>query len=213
MHDPLVVAFEIRRPWPKRHRRLTDDGPRWRIGRSAFWTIAGRTFYWPCMITVWHREPRGQDSGTVCKQASRYQDADGRWQWRFHPWWRFHVHHWKIQVGPLQELRRRLLTRCAWCGQGHRRRDPVNIRSNWDGRRAPWWRGERGLYHSDCSMIENAHRSCLCDAAMKGPEWGHCYACGKPAVIQGRTADQLALVRRLAQIPAGGRDPGTGPCR
>lgn len=44
MHDPLVVAFEIRRPWPRRN--PSKFGPRWR---------------WPEMVTVWHREPGNKD--------------------------------------------------------------------------------------------------------------------------------------------------------
>lgn len=54
MHDPLVVAFEIKRPWP-----------------DSYETTGRRRRYWPAMITVWHREPGGRNSGTVCKQNSR----------------------------------------------------------------------------------------------------------------------------------------------
>lgn len=205
MHDPLVVAFEIRRPWPQLHRQ-TRSGPRWKLGRSAWWSIAGRGLYFPCMITIWHREPRGQDAGTVCQQHTRYQDADGAWQWKFHHGWRFHIHHWKVQVSPLQALRRRLLTRCAWCGGRHLRRDPVNVSSGWDGKRGPWWRGERGLYHHDCSGIEYARRVCVCDTPMRGGDvWGVCAACAK-MIIHNREPDQLAILRRRAAISDGGRD-------
>jgi len=60
MHDPMVVAFEIRRPWPRR-RRL--------VGRR----------YWPALITIWHVEPNGHDSGEVCKHSHRWQEPDGTW--------------------------------------------------------------------------------------------------------------------------------------
>lgn len=69
------------------------------------------------VFTVWHREPQGQNAGEVCIQAHRAQDANGNWRWVFHHAWRFHVHHWKIQIPALQTLRRRLLTRCEWCGR------------------------------------------------------------------------------------------------
>lgn len=63
MHDPKVVAFDIRRPWPQRKRD-------WR----------GRLF-WPSMFTVWHVEPDGHDALTICKYT-------GRWQWHF---WHWHI--------------------------------------------------------------------------------------------------------------------------
>lgn len=159
MHDPLVVAFEIRRPWPKRarHYDAKPGRPRWVAryqwatwrkpwkGWTYFWTIAGRGFYFPSLITVWHREPDGHDSLTICQ--TRTQRADG--SWKYGRGWVWHVHHWKIQIHPLQDLRRRLLTRCAECG----RKGRPDISHQWDGERGPWWRGERGLYHMQCSEL------------------------------------------------------------
>lgn len=211
MHDPLVVAFEIRRPWPQHHRQ-TPSGPQWKFGLTPFWSIAGMGLYFPTMITIWHREPGGRDSGEVCKHHSRYQDHKGDWQWKFHHGWRFHVHHWKIQVTPLQRLRRRLLTQCAWCQGRHHRRDPVCIRHGWDPPRARWWMGERGLYHQDCSMIASAHRTCVCadpirvTSTTESARWGTCRTCGKNAPY-GRTPEQMDVVRRFAVIPEGHRDP------
>ncbi len=120
MHDPLVVAFEIRRPWPKR-------------------TPRRRYYYWPSLITIWHAEPGGRDAFEVCKRSSH---------------WRWHLHHWKIQIRPLQNLRRRLLTSCAECG----RKGSPNISHQWDRERSPWWRGERGLYHRECSSLIHLRR-------------------------------------------------------
>src|ERR1041384_5675337 len=97
MHDPLTVAFEIRRPWPERtplpaaghasvrwrirlHHDCTPsrgqdpphrDGafPWWRPSSySAFWRLAGRDYYWPPVIAVWHREPDGRDGLSVCSK-------------------------------------------------------------------------------------------------------------------------------------------------
>lgn len=148
MHDPLVVAFEIRRPWPKRDSWKTEvaasQGVRWKFG-GTYSVVAGRGLYWPCMITVWHREPGGHDSLTVC--GRRTQRADGTW--RRSRMWALHIHHWRVQVGPLQKARRRLLTRCSECGGRSTKARPVNLGS-WDGERGPWWRGERGLRHMDC---------------------------------------------------------------
>lgn len=159
MHDPMVVAFEIRRPWPKRtkHSDANPGAPRWKArsqwatwrkpwaGWSAFWTIAGRGLYWPALITIWHVEPDGQDSLTVCRKRVRQPDGS----WKYVGRWQLHVHHWKIQVHPLQHLRRRLLTRCEECG----RKGSPNHSRQWNDDRGPWWKGERGLLHRQCSSL------------------------------------------------------------
>lgn len=213
MTDPLVVACVIRRPWPQRS--AADDAkpgqPRWRIRRhSAFWTLAGRGFYWPPLITIWHVEPGGRDPGEVCKQGRRIQRPDGTWESRVLRGWRWHVWHWRIQVHPFQAWRRWLLTRCEWCGGRSRTGDAVNISHQWDRKREPWWRGERGLFHTDCSAIESAHRTCLCanpihDSELGGWTYGHCARCGKRRGW-GTTESELDRMRMLAAIPAGGRD-------
>jgi hypothetical protein len=136
MHDPLTVAFEVYRPWPSRDAWKTElaarQGMRWKIG-GAFWVVAGRGFYWPCFITVWHRDPSGYDD--ISCRGKR---------------WRLHVHHWRIQIHPLQQLRRRLLTRCEVCGGRSVKGRPVNFSQQWDRPRSHWWQGERGLAHMEC---------------------------------------------------------------
>lgn len=144
MHDPMVVAFDIRQPWPQ-VRKLRQGDPRSKR-RGIQWPfayVAGRELYWPGVITVWHVEPGGADALTVC-------DSRGRWQW--------HIHHWRIQVRPLQRLRRSLLTRCALCEGRSTKRNPVNVSHTWDGPRGRWWQGEPGLYHRDCSAIVSTQR-------------------------------------------------------
>jgi hypothetical protein len=144
VHDPKVVAFDVRRPWPQ-IRKLRPHDPRLNRPKSRwpFAYIAGRELWWPPIVTVWHNEPGGADALTVC-------DRRGRWQW--------HVHHWRIQVQPLQHLRRALLTRCAHCGRRSTKANPVNHSLDWHHERAPWWRGERGLYHRGCSGIVSQQR-------------------------------------------------------
>ena len=149
MHDPLAVAFEIRRPWPKHDTYSTEQavraGTRWKTG-GAVWVLAGHGLYFPCLITVWHRDPSGYDH-TTCR-AKR---------------WRLHIHHWKIQIPPLQQLRRGLLTRCTWCRGRSRKGDQVNHSHQWDKTRGRWWQGEPDLYHHDCSAIKTAHVTCTCE--------------------------------------------------
>lgn len=172
MHDPLVVAFEIKRPWP-----------------DSYKTKNGRRRYWPAMITVWHREPGGRDSGTVCKRNGH---------------WRLHIHHWRIQVRPLQHLRRWALTRCEWCGGRSRNGDPINISSSWNGIHTRWWRSEAGLRHHDCNTVWLASRKCLCDNPALPEGWGKCGTCGK---FRAFGAEVTEADRLLAALPAGSRIP------
>lgn len=220
MHDPLVVAFELRRPWPQRSSLPETEGDksvRWRVRRhnelpwwkpssySTHWRMAGRDYYWPSLITVWHREPGGRDSGEVCKHYRRWQDEAGEWQWKILHGWRWHAHHWKVQIHPLQAWRRRLLTRCEWCKGRHRHGDPVNMSHSWDSPRGRWWQGEPGLYHRDCSAIATAHRSCSCEDPITEYEgYGQCARCGRHRAFQA-TSERIARVRELQTIPTGAR--------
>lgn len=232
MHDPDTVAFDIRRPWPKRSRDYDakPDQPRWRFklhhnhradcpatcpglpwwrpsSWTSGWTVAGRGLYWPSLITVWHREPSGADSGDVCKHYIRWRDDSGKWQTTILHGWRWHIHHWRLQIHPLQQLRRWALTRCSWCGGRSRTGDYVNTSHQWDGPRGPWWRGEPGLFHRDCSMIERAHATCLCDDPLTEQHgYGRCLTCGKFLAF-GRTELRVAQARVLAAVPAGQRAP------
>lgn len=136
MHDPLVIAHEIRRPWPKINVRRpgpgSPQGPRW----SAFWYIGAKELYFPPLVTVWHVEPDEQDAFTVCPR-------DGNWKW--------HVKHWQLQVSPLQTLKRRLITRCTHCMGRSTKANPVNVAHQWDSPKLPWWHPGTDNYHRDCS--------------------------------------------------------------
>lgn len=191
MHDPLTVAFEIRRPWPTaadwRTKQAARAGIRWRFD-SPFWVLAGRGLYFPSLVTVWHRDPSGYDHVTCTRRG-----------------WKFHVHHWRFQVRPLQDLRRWLLTRCAWCGGRSVKGDRVNVSHSWDGPRARWWQGERGLFHADCSSIKRAHATCVCVVpVLDSGKYGRCAVCDLFRPF-GFTDDNLARARELHAVPQGGR--------
>lgn len=144
MQDPLTVAFEVRCPLPRfdtwKTKVAAAQGVRWQF-RGAFTVFAGRGLYWPPFITVWHRDPSGFDDKTCPTHPGNA--------------WRFHVHHWKLQVHPLQQLRRRLLTRCEVCGGRSTKSHPVNL-GTWNRKRGPWWRGETGLAHMACKGVSIA---------------------------------------------------------
>lgn len=202
MHDPLVVAFEIRRPWPEKSKPISNvhRDTRWRL-HGAFWKLAGREFYWPSLITVWHREPGGHDALTVCRTHVQRPDGTSKATNA----WRWHIHHWRLQCPPLQEARRRLLTRCTWCGGRSRKGDPVNVSHQWDGPHGHWWQGEPGLYHDDCSAISSAHQTCICeDPILDHDTYGSCARCGRRRSF-GMTEEHLERARELNKVPAGGR--------
>lgn len=243
MHDPMVVAFNIRRPWPQRTSLPGSNGKRWQIrlhhthfedpdkpgfcagcdlpmsdtrqhfpwwrrsSYSSFWTLAGRHYHWPALVTIWHLEPGGKDSGEVCKHRTRWQDETGTWHSKAKRAWRWHVHHWRIQVIPLQALRRWGLTRCEWCAGRSRKGDHINVSHQWDRERGPWWRGERGLYHHDCSLVETAYRTCTCPQPVTEHDgWGKCARCGR---FRGHSASMKWLLnaeRLRNAIPEHGRD-------
>jgi hypothetical protein len=152
--------------------------------------MCGR-MHFPPLITVWHNEPDGQDSLTVC-------DRNSHWQW--------HIHHWSIQVHSLQSLRRRVLTRCAWCGGRHTKRDPINTGTGgWNPKESPWWRGEIEIAHSDCYTVLNAHRICLCDnPVLSQGDYGQCAFCGN---YRAWRQAPTVLDRYLASLPKGERIP------
>lgn len=213
MHDPKAVVWDIRFPMPRRAKwKDSENGaPRWTMGRLRrtnaepvypWWRpkgyeprIAGRAWSWSYFLTIWHNEPNGADSGTVCRSR----------------WRKWHLTHLSVQWHQQRALKRWLLTRCEWCGGSHRRNDPVNVSHQWDCEPCPWWRGERGLFHHDCSSIQNAHARCMCpDPLLSNNEYGECSLCGgfraweseRPWFHPGDEPDLI-----LRSIPEGHRDP------
>lgn len=247
MHDPLVVAFTIRRPWPSRS-KIHDTRPdgkgsargrrwAWRIRHthwgegesgcgtqcrastrdpfpwwkpssySPFMTLAGRGFYWPDVITVWHREPGGADSGEVCKHYDRATRKVTRG-------WRWHVWHWQVQVSPLQQLHRRVFGRCGWCGGRSTKRHPVNVSHQWDGPRRRLFRIDRSAFHMDCSSVEHAHRCCTCEEpvagrpGVPGESPFRCIMCGLHHDSK-RVGPRRTAARLLKTVPRGEFHPAT----
>lgn len=142
---------------------------------------------WPPLVTVWHQDPDGQR----CPSST----------WARHPW------HWKLQVLPLQRLRRKLITRCAWCAGPSRKGDVVNLRMQPGAERARLWRGESGLFHVDCATIWEAHQTCLCVTPhLSEGTYGTCGWCYRRRGY-GTSEGKLQRLRMLEYIPTGQRDP------
>lgn len=90
MHDPMVVVFDLKIP-----RRRSKKGYR------RFWNL----------VTVWHVEPKGADSGTICKGM-----GGSELTWRNVRWAFAHRRHLKINVEPYLRVKRWLTCRCDECG-------------------------------------------------------------------------------------------------
>ena len=150
MHDPSTLAFTVRLPVPSRVSRRRDGrkpGFRW-----PFWiTRRHEVYFGHDLVDVWHEEPGGADAGTVCGRRRLWT------HWR----------HLRLRFPMARAVRRRLFTTCEWCGELGNRRQPVNVSHQWGGdgrnRRAHWWNGDRGLYHSECSSVANAYDRCVCE--------------------------------------------------
>lgn len=104
-----------------------------------------RLRHWRPAATIWHMEPGGADALSVCGRSPDGTRHD-RWKW--------HVHHWRITFPPLKQLRRRLLTRCEYCGGRSTRTRPVNCTYHWEDPPSHWWQGEKGLHHAECMRQE-----------------------------------------------------------
>jgi len=173
MHDPLVVAHELVLPIPRRKWRA--KGPRWSFSRQRrtnkenlgepvyrWWrpkgyelVVAGWYVGLYRLATIWHREPGDRDSGEVCKHW-----ADGKPRRA----WKWHVHHWRVQVHLLQGTRARRFDRCALCG----RKGRPNVSHQWNGAGVGWrkWRSRPGLFHSECSSLVQFRRTSVEDAQL-----------------------------------------------
>jgi hypothetical protein len=169
MHDPDVVVFDIHLPIPRRTKfwdRHADK--RWTLGRQRrtnaenlgqpVWpwyrprgyrpALAGRTFGLVELCTVWHTEPQGRDSGTVCKGM-----GGSDLTWHNIKWAVRHRHHLHFQFRFVQRVRSWLFLRCADC----------NKRFFWKEAHFGYMGGD-ATYHERC-MTARHLRGQLDDAA------------------------------------------------
>lgn len=126
MHDPLTVAFEIPRPWPR---------------------TAGRFRYWPALVVVWHVDPEADGSDDSCDWFNRRKR-----RFRIHPRW--HVWHWRIRVPVILQLKRWAWSRCCRCG-GRFRWGYEPVTDSWSAPGPGWFKGEPSTYHHDCKRPES----------------------------------------------------------
>lgn len=163
MHDPSVQVFEIHVPIPVkrwkslsrpnglRRRTWTGDGPKAGTPMRHFlrpegWelVIAGRLMGWWKVLEVWHEEPQGHDSGSVCKgqKGSQLTWHNVKWAWAH----RAHLH---IYSPPWRRVVFWRKGRCAGCG--------LPFRWNRDARHALGW-DSSDVYHGPCASLVHVRR-------------------------------------------------------
>jgi|WetSurMetagenome_2_1015567.scaffolds.fasta_scaffold398709_2 hypothetical protein len=140
----------------------------------------------PNLLSVWHVEPGKNDAGRICK-------------WHRMKW---HVWHWHVKIMVWQRLRRRWLTKCAWCDGGSSSESPVNT-CGWDKPDVPWWMGERGMYHAECMMARDAHATCTCILPVVDLGGHVCVNCG--LVVRLVDTHHMRTMRTLKAMPYGVR--------
>lgn len=160
MHSPEVLAFSIKSPFWRTLKFA--NGKKHRVHDS--------------IIDIWHIEPNGADSLTICKH--RIIDKDGNFV-KFSNAWKWHFWHWDIKPSILYKWRRYLFTRCAACGGPSRKGHVVNHSdAGWGASyKVPLWCGEVHLYHGDClSELTKARNDQL-----HNHEKATCYHCSGAA--------------------------------
>jgi hypothetical protein len=174
MHDPMTLAWTIKRPWPKVSRRRYAKPKRNR--RTLFRHLGPWELYWPSIVDCWHVEPGGNDSGDVCKHY-RPVDEVPAWKVRLLPWFRHgrkddgtpatyvwdrswartHWRHWSIRFIPWRTFLRWRYSRCAEC-KGRFRWHESPTSHQWDGA-GPSRKGEPGVFHGACSSVISLRRT------------------------------------------------------
>lgn len=196
MHSPEALAFSIRSPFPSMRRKVRDDQPQWKspiyfrngkLRTSCFMTLAGHEFYFDSWVDVWHYEPNGADSGTICK-TKWYKDRHG--QQRAKQTWKWHFWHYKVSFSLLYKWRRHLFTRCAECGGPSRKGHMVNHSDNgwYGGPKIPFWCGEINMYHSECMSKMSKRRT----ESIHTHEKATCWHCSGAASFQAKAKKREA---------------------
>jgi len=85
----------------------------------------------------------------------------GRRHWWNHPRW--HIHHWKIQIHALQNLKRWLFSKCTGCGNRFRWGFAPSC-TEWDSDGPRWFKSETNVYcdkcHPSAACLESKEMEC-----------------------------------------------------
>lgn len=176
MYDPSTVAFTIRYPWPWPRQKClgerkapraplitvwhqdperdgSDDSCDWSWRRLSADESRAAHNLWDNEtdnLRVYLRHLGNYDRSTLLEcQWQRARRFYRPRPWYRHPRW--HLHHWRLQLHPLQHLKRWLWSRCARCGKrfswGY-----APLALSWAGSGPRWFRGEVGVVHHHCGQ-------------------------------------------------------------
>ncbi len=147
MHDPEVIVFDIHAPIPKLTQKWNNTLPRTGIRRRKRtnrenlsepvypWyrpegydvTVIDNSVKMLELATVWHVEPDGRDSGSVCGRLPSGSD----FTWRNVRWAWDHREPLRIQWQLGRSYWRWFTQRCAECGHRFRRKE-ARFGVGWD---------------------------------------------------------------------------------
>jgi len=161
MHDPMIVAFELKVrntwlvtiwhndpyadgtenscDWSNTRRRKGQDVTDTLTALNMLESILDNRPYYPDHPAHKRLQPLKKSVWNLTAKPHR-------------PWWkhpRWHVHHWSIQIHPILHLKRWLFSRCAGCG-GRFTYGYSPTSTQWDTCGPRWFRGERKVYHHEC---------------------------------------------------------------
>lgn len=146
MHDPLTVAFELPPPFKLLGRFVHPIVTIWHrdpeLGGdedSCDWFGRKKTRQngWGPYAVAEYRALPEETQRVIDFMWWRWREKLTSRPWYRHPRW--HVHHWEIQVRPLNQLRRWLFSRCCVCGG----------RFRWGEAPIGCWSGTKE-WHSQC---------------------------------------------------------------
>lgn len=173
MYDPMTVVCDIHYPWSKvffitiwhidPEKDGTDDSCDW-FGRKRKLLPREKAIVdavWD-LETILDNHPFYPDhpAHKAFQPLHRaINDLSRKTGWRLHPRW--HIWHWRLQIHPIQSLKRRLFTRCESCGKRFGRDEPV-VSTDWKACGPRWFRSEPHVFHGRCLT--------KCDGAGEPPQ-------------------------------------------
>jgi len=160
MHDPMTVAHEIR---IFGHHLITiwhvdpetdgtDDSCRWAWPRLTKKETGYANYLIDCEydnLRDWFNCSNDEAKSHI-RQVFRLHKSLTR------PWWkrprypRWHIWHWRLQVHPVQKLKRWMFSRCEQCGKRFKLGEAV-VSFKWYSEGPRWFRSETDVYHESCS--------------------------------------------------------------
>jgi len=116
-------------------------------------------------VRLYGTAPHTEDDHSLIREMNHaFYTWQHRGRIRWHPRW--HVHHWRIQVHPVQKFRRWAFSRCVGCGRRYSW-GYAPVSGQWGGSGPRWFRSESN-YHQECFPTPHARRP----EAMESPSVG-----------------------------------------